>query len=140
LENESELPGALNPGSPQCKSDTEPTSRGKGESVLYMKTRLYVPAIFLGAALMCVPAPGFGQQADTTPAHTQDDGSKAKQDMHHAGQETKAAAHDTGNGVKHGTEKAYHSTKHGTKKAWHKTKSTTEGAVDGAKEGAKKPQ
>ncbi len=71
--------------------------------------------MFLGTALMCVPAPGFSQQADTAPAQTQDDGSKAKQDMHHAGQETKAAAHDTGNGVKHGTEKAYHSTKHGTK-------------------------
>jgi hypothetical protein len=86
------------------------------------------------------PAPGFSQQADTTPAQTQDEGSKAKQDMHHAGQETKDAAHDAGNGVKHGTQKAYHSTKHGTKKAWNKTKSTTEGAAEGAKEGAKQPQ
>jgi hypothetical protein len=105
-----------------------------------MKTRFYIPAIFLGAALMCLPAQGFAQQTDTTPAPSQDNGAKAKQDMKNAGHETKDAAHDTGDGVKHGTKKAYHSTKNGTKKAWNKTKSTTKGAADGAKEGAKQPQ
>ena len=117
-------------------------SMGKGRIFFYMKTNWQVPALFLGAALMCVPASGWSQQTDTTPTQTtpaQDDGTRAKQDMRSAGHETKDAAHDAGNGVKHGTRHAYHSTKRGTKRAWRKTKNTTKGAVNGAKEGADQP-
>jgi hypothetical protein len=112
-----------------------------------MKTNLQVPALFLGAALMCA-APGWSQQSDNTapaPATTsqttpaQDNGAQAKQDMRNAGRDTKDAAHDTANGVKHGTRHAYHSTKRHAKKAWNKTKNTTKGAIDGAKEGAQQP-
>lgn len=98
-----------------------------------MKTKLQLSALMLGAALMCVPAPGWSQQ-DTT------QNSGAKQDMKSAGHETKNAAKDAGSGVKKGTKKGYHKTKKGVKKAWHKTKSTTTGAAQGAKEGAQQPQ
>jgi hypothetical protein len=82
-----------------------------------MRKQLQVSALFLGAALLCAPAPGWSQ----------DNG--AKQDMKDAGHETKNAAKDTGHGVKQGT-----------KKAWHKTADTTKGAAHGAKEGAKQPE
>ena len=99
-----------------------------------MKTNRQLSAFILGSALICAPAPGFTQP----PAPSQDSG--AKQDMKDAGHETKAAAKDTGQGVKHGTKKVYHKTKRGTKKVWHKTEDTTKGAVNGGKEGAKKPE
>jgi len=111
----------------------QPTRMSERESFLYMKTKLQLPAIFLGAALMCAPALGWSQQYPN-----QDSG--AKQDMKDAGHETKNAAKDAGHGVKQGTKKAYHKTKRGTKKAWRKTKDTTKGAVNGAKEGAKTPE
>jgi hypothetical protein len=123
-----------------ARPEAEPTPRRRRESVVSMKMKWHVPAMFLGAALMCVPASAWSQQSDTTPAQTQDNGSQAKQDMRNAGHETKDAARDAGNGTKHGTKKAYHSTKRGTKKAWNKTKSTTKGAANGAKEGAQQPQ
>jgi hypothetical protein len=97
-----------------------------------MSRKFPLPAIFLGVVLASASATGWAQ-----PAFPSQDG--AKQDMKDAGHETKDAAKDAGRGVKQGTNKAYHSTKHGTKKAWHKTKNTTEGAVGGAKEGAKRP-
>jgi hypothetical protein len=93
-----------------------------------MRKQLQVSALFLGAALLCAPAPGWSQ----------DNG--AKQDMKDAGHETKNAAKDAGHGVKQGSKKAYHKTKSGTKKAWHKTADTTKGAANGAKEGAKQPE
>jgi len=93
-----------------------------------MKTRLQVLAV-LGAVLASGPALGWSQQE-----------TGAKQDIKEAGHETKDAAKDVGHATKKGTKKVYHATKNGTKKVWHKTKSTTEGAVDGAKEGAKAPQ
>jgi hypothetical protein len=99
-----------------------------------MKTNRQLSALFLGAALVCGPTHGFSQPS--TPG--QDSG--AKQDMKDAGHETKDAVKDAGQGVKQGTKKAYHKTKHATKKAWHKTKDTTEGAVNGGKEGAKRPE
>jgi len=95
-------------------------------------TQKHFATFFLAAAFACLPALGFSQQSTPDPG--------AKQDMKDAGHETKDAAKDAGHSVKQGTRKAYHKTKHGTKKAWHKTKDTTEGAVDGAKEGAKKPE
>lgn len=99
-----------------------------------MRTKWQLSALFLGAVVVCGPALGWGQPFSAS----QDSG--AKQDMKDAGHETKDAAKDAGRGVKRGTKKAYHKTKHETKKAWHKTKDTTEGAVDGGKEGAKKPE
>jgi Ni/Co efflux regulator RcnB len=99
-----------------------------------MTTRRKLSALILGAALVCAPALGWSQQS--TPS--QDSG--AKQDMKDAGHESKNAVKDAGHGVKQGTKKAYHSTKRGTKKGWRKTKSTTRGAVNGAKEGAREPQ
>jgi hypothetical protein len=111
----------------------QPTRSSERESFLYMKTKLQLSALFLGAALMCAPALGWSQ-----PNPSQDSG--AKQDMKNAGHETKDAAKDATHGVKQGTTKAYHKTKHGTKKAWRKTKDTTKGAVNGAKEGAKTPE
>ena len=101
---------------------------------MIMKTKWQSSAFFLGAVLVCLPASGWGQPFFAS----QDSG--AKQDMKNAGHETKDAAKDAGHGVDQGTKKAYHKTKHATKKAWHKTKDTTTGAVDGAKEGAKKPE
>jgi Ni/Co efflux regulator RcnB len=103
-----------------------------------MRTKPQLSALFLGAALVStlVSGPALGFSQPSTPS--QDSG--AKQDMKDAGHETKDAAKDTGHAAKQGTKKAYHKTKRGTKKAWHKTKNTTEGAVDGAKEGAKKPE
>jgi hypothetical protein len=99
-----------------------------------MKTKSQLSALFLAAALMCGPALGWSQPS----APSQDSG--AKQDIERAGHDTKEAAKDTGHAVKQGTKKTYHATKRGTKKVWHKTKNTTEGAVNGAKEGAKKPE
>jgi hypothetical protein len=103
-----------------------------------MKTKQKLSALFIGATLVstlvCGPALGFSQP--TSPS--QDSG--AKQDMKDAGHESKEAVKDAGQGVKQGTKKAYHKTKRGTKKAWHKTEDTTKGAVNGAKEGAKKPE
>ena len=90
----------------------------------------------LVVALVCGPTVGWSQP----PTASQDRDSGAKQDMKDAGHETKDAAKDAGHGVKQGTKKAYHKTKHGTKKAWHKTRDTTEGAANGAKEGAKRPE
>ena len=83
---------------------------------------------------MCGPAFGWSQPSSPS----QDSG--AKQDMKDAGHESKDAAKDAGHSVKQGTKKAYHATKHGTKKAWHKTKDTTEGGVNGAKQGARQPE
>jgi Ni/Co efflux regulator RcnB len=97
-------------------------------------TKKQIAALFLAAAMVSVPALAFSQPSSPI----QDSG--AKQDMKDAGHETKDAAKDAGHGVDQGTKKAYHKTKHGTKKAWHKTKDTTKGAVDGAKEGAKRPE
>jgi hypothetical protein len=99
-----------------------------------MTTKRQLSALFLGAALLCGPVFGWSQEPDPI----QDSG--AKQDMKDAGHETADAAKDAGSGVKQGTKKVYHKTKRGTKKAWHKTKDTTVGAVNGAKEGAKKPE
>ena len=90
----------------------------------------------LVSALVCGPALLSSQPS----AAGQDRDSGAKQDMKDAGHETKDAAKDAGHGVERGTRKAYHKTKHGTKKAWHKTRDTTEGAANGAKEGARKPE
>ena len=89
-----------------------------------------LPGLLLGAALAFTPALGWSQ---TTTDQS------AKQDMKDAGHETKDAAKDAGSATKKGTKKAYHKTKNGTKKGWDKTKNTTEGAVNGAKEGAKEP-
>jgi hypothetical protein len=100
----------------------------------YMKIKLQMSALFLGAALLCGSVVGWSEQ----PAPAQDNG--PKQDMKDAGHETKDATKDAAHGTKQGTKKAYHSTKRGTKKAWHKTKDTTKGAVNGAKEGAKQPK
>ena len=110
-----------------------------------MRTKWQLPALFLGASLVCGPALGWSQQS----APSQDSG--AKQDMKDAGHETKSAAKDTGHAINQGTDKAYHSTKHqtkkayhstkrGTEKAWDKTENTTKGAVNGGKEGARQPQ
>ena len=97
-----------------------------------MTTKRQLSALFLGAALLCVPA--FGQPLSPS----QDDG--AKRDMKDAGHESRDAVQDTGRGIDHGTKKVYHKTKHGAKKAWHKTADTTKGAVNGGKEGARRPE
>lgn len=103
-----------------------------------MKTKRKISALFIGAALastlVCGPALALSQP----PTSSQDSG--AKKDMKEAGHETKEAAKDAGNSVKKGTKKVYHKTKSGTKKVLHKTEDTTKGAVNGAKEGAKKPE
>jgi len=101
---------------------------------LYMRINRQFSTFLLGAALVGAPAFGFGQPGFAA----QDSG--AKQDMKDAGHETKDAAKDAAHGTKQETKKAYHKTKRGTKKAWNKTKDTTKGAVDGGKEGAKKPE
>jgi hypothetical protein len=98
---------------------------------LYMKTKLQLSALFLGAALMCGSGSGWSQQSNPD--------TSAKQDLKNAGHETKNAAKDAGSATKKGTKKAYNATEHGTKKAVNKTKNTTKGAVNGAKEGAKQP-
>jgi hypothetical protein len=90
-----------------------------------MRLKTQFPAVFLGAALMLGQAPGWSQPRA--------DDSGAKQDAKAVGQGTKKVATKTGNGVKKGTQK----TVHATKKVFHKTKTTTKGAVDGGKEGAK---
>ena len=112
------------------------TAGWAGERIIFlsMRTKWQFSAFVVGAVLVCGPALGWGQSSYPS----QDSG--AKQDMKDAGHESKDAAKDAGHGVKRGTKKAYHKTKHETKKAWHKTKDTTEGAVNGAKEGAKKPE
>jgi len=97
--------------------------------LLCMKATARISAIVLGAALLFAQAPGWSQPAP--------DESGAKQDLKAAKSGTEKAAKTTGKDVKKGTTKAYHVTKHGTKKVFHKTKTTTEGAVDGGKEGAK---
>jgi hypothetical protein len=84
-----------------------------------------IPAMFLGAALLFAQTPGWSQPAA--------DDSGAKQDVKTAGKDTKKAAVATGKDVKKGTTK----TVHATKKVFHKTKTTTEGAVNGGKDGAK---
>jgi Ni/Co efflux regulator RcnB len=99
-----------------------------------MKIKRQLSALFLGAALVCGPALGWSQPASLS----QDSG--AKRDMKDAGHETKDAAKDTGRGVKQGTRKTCHKTKHATRKAWRKTSDTTKGAVDGGKEGARRPE
>ena len=104
----------------------------------FMRMNRQFSAFFLGAILISAPASGWTQQTPQTPPASQDSGTK--QDLKTAGQDTKHAAKATGNGIKQGTKKAYSATKHGTKKAWKKTKSTTTGAAEGAKEGAKQPQ
>ncbi len=81
--------------------------------------------MFLGAALLFVQAPGWSLP------RTDDSG--AKQDLKSAEKGTKKAAKTTSKGVQKGTAKVYH----GTKKVFHKTKTTTKGAVEGGKEGAK---
>ena len=99
-----------------------------------MKTTRQVSAFLLGAALVFAPALGFSQ--DSTPRQD----NSAKQNMKDAGHDTRNAAKDAGEGTKQGTRRAYHKTKAGTKKAWHKTRNTTTGAVNGGKEGAKRPE
>ncbi len=99
-----------------------------------MRRKWQSSAFFLGAVLVCGPALGWSQQSSPS----QDSGTK--QDIKGAGHESKDAVKDAGHDVKQGTKKAYHKTKHGTKKAWHKTKDTTTGAVNGAREGAKRPE
>jgi Ni/Co efflux regulator RcnB len=99
-----------------------------------MKTKRQLSALFIGAALVCGPIFGWSQPS----SQSQDNG--AKQDMKDAGHESKDAAKNAGRSVKQGTKKTYHKTKRGTKKAWHKTENTTNGAVDGAREGAKRPE
>jgi hypothetical protein len=94
-----------------------------------MKVKTRIPVLFLGATLLFAQAPGWSQPTA--------DESGAKQDAKAAGKETKKAAQTTGRDVKKGTTKAYDATKHGTKKVFHKTRTTTEGAVNGGKEGAK---
>jgi hypothetical protein len=134
--------------------------------LMYMKINGKLTALFLSAALVCMPALGFSQES--TPSK---DGA-VKKDLKAAGHDTKDAAKDTGHAVKKGTTKAYdatkrgtvktydaskkgtekvadktatgtkkvtHATVNGTKKVFTKTKDTTKGAVKGAKEGAKKP-
>jgi hypothetical protein len=108
-----------------------------------MKAFQPLSALLLGAALISTPAFAI--------VHKSDPQDTPKQDIKAAGQDTKNAADKSADATKNGTQKAYHSTKrgtkkayhstkHGTKKAWNKTKSTTTGAVDGAKQGAKQPQ
>jgi len=116
------------------KFAAKPTHPPKTESYIFMKINQSFSAFVLATALIAAPAAGFSQP---TPP-TQDSG--AKQDMKNAGTDTKNATKSAVNGTKQGTKKAYHKTKRGTKKAYHKTKSTTTGAVDGAKQGAKQPQ
>jgi hypothetical protein len=109
------------------------------ESSKGMKINQQWMTAVLGAALIATPGLAIGQpQTDQAPSAQQDTRS-AGQDMKDAGRDTGNAAQDAGHGVKKGTKKAYHSTKKGTKKAWHKTKNTTNGAVNGGKEGAKQP-
>jgi len=93
--------------------------------LLYMRMTTRIPAIFLGAALLFAQTPGWSQPTA--------DESGAKQDLKAASKDTKHAAKTTGRGMKKGTTKVYH----GTKKVFHKTKTTTEGAVNGGKQGAK---
>jgi hypothetical protein len=99
-----------------------------------MKMRIPFRAIVLGAALS---AAGF---APSTQSIAYGQNSSAKQDMQQAGHDTKDAAKSAGNGTKKATSKAYNGTKKGTKKAYNKTKNTTQGAIKGAKKGAKQPQ
>jgi hypothetical protein len=97
-----------------------------------------ISAFVLGVALSGSAAQMWAQQtsAKDTTRHEE----SAGQNMHDAGQKTKDAAKDVGEGTKKETKKAYNATKKVTKKAYSKTKDTTKGAVDGAKEGAKKPE
>jgi hypothetical protein len=97
--------------------------------LLSMRVRKLLPVLFLGAALLPGLAPGWSQPLG--------DESGAKQDAKAAGKNTKKAAVKTGRGVKKGTGKAYNATKKGAKKVFHKTKSTTKGAVDGGRDGAR---
>jgi hypothetical protein len=94
-----------------------------------MRANRKFSALFIAAALLIGPAAGW--------SHPSTDDSGAKQDIKTAGKDTKKAAVKTGSGVKKGTGKAYNATKHGTQKVFHKTKTTTTGAVDGGKQGAK---
>lgn len=100
-----------------------------GSMLPCMKVKASIPAMFLGAALLFAHAPGWSQPVT--------DDSGAKQDLKGAEKGTKKAAKTTGKGVKKGTGKAYNATKNGTKKVFHKSKTTTEGTVNGAKDGAK---
>ncbi len=97
--------------------------------LLCMKATGRISAIVLGAALLFAQAPGWSQP-------TADD-SGAKQDLKAAEKSTKKVVKTTGKDVKKGTGKAFSATKHGTQKVFHKTKTTTEGAVNGGKEGSK---
>lgn len=94
-----------------------------------MRVQRSFPALFLGAGLLLGPASGWSQPLP--------DESGAKQDVKTAGKDTKKVAVKTGEDVKKGTGKAYNATKNGAKKVFHKTKSTTKGAVEGGKDGAK---
>lgn len=109
-------------------------ARKRSSILLCMKTNTQVSAYVLGAILALGPGWAVSQSTSNP------DQPGAKQDLHAAGHATKTAAKDTGHGVATGTKKAYHATAHGTKKVFHKTANTTKGAVDGAKQGAKKPQ
>jgi hypothetical protein len=97
--------------------------------LLSMRVQRLFPTLFLGGALLLGLAPGWSQPRA--------DESGAKQDARAAGKDTKKVAVKTGNGVKKGTGKALSATKNGTRKVFHKTKTTTKGAVDGGKDGAK---
>lgn len=97
-----------------------------------MRLKSQFSAFLLAGALVCTP--GFAMSQPFNPIQD------AKQDAKDAAHDTKNAVKDAGHDTKEGTKKAYHSTKRGTKKAWHKTKNTVKGGVDGAKEGAKKPE
>ena len=92
-----------------------------------MKTKLQLSALFLGTVLACVPALAWSQPSSPS----QDSGPR---------QDIKNGAKEVGHGVQNGTKTVVHKTKHVTKKVWHKTKDTTTGAVNGGKEGAKKPE
>ena len=94
-----------------------------------MKANARIAAMLIGGALLFAQAPGWTQPRP--------DDSGAKQDLKAAEKGTTKAAKTTGKGVKKGTGKALNATKHGTRKVFHKTKTTTEGAVNGGKEGAK---
>ena len=105
-----------------------------------MNTNRKLSMLLIRAALVSALACGPALLSSQPSVPSQDRDSGAKQDMKDAGHETKDAAKDAGHGVEKGSKKAYHKTKHETKKAWHKTRDTSEGAANGAKEGARKPE
>ena len=98
----------------------------------------HISVFLFGVALTVSAALVWSQQ--TTTNDTARHEKSASQTMRDAGEKTKDSAKDAAEGTKKETKKAYNATKKETKKAYNKTKSTTKGAVEGAKEGAKKPE